>query len=280
MRTFAPLRPARPRLLAGQVVLATWFFAATALAQGEPPEGAVSGVAPSPPPGGAPTPGLPPSLPPPPVYLDPAAPFAVPPPPAPVSPPAVAVSPPPVPVSPPPAPIRHVPRAGGITVGWTYTPSNNLPLSSATNVYTPSGIDLDARFGWQIGGIDAGWPSWVGFMAGFFYYVGDQGINDSLGIDYGIFLKHALFPGQRIRLFIGYGLGVAQVWVKDVGGHGIGHETRLSVGLETKLAAKVHFTVEFAYKLIMLPAFTIGTAEAANYNFQAVNLMAGLWFGR
>jgi hypothetical protein len=213
-------------------------------------------------------PALPPALPPPPVYADP----------------AVSPSAPPVPPSAPvPAaepPLRRAPLGGGLTIGWTYTPSNNLPLSTMTNVYTPSGIDLDARFGWQIAGLHGGWPSWVGFMAGFFYYVGDQGISDSLGIDYGIFLKHVLFPGERMRLFIGYGLGAAQVWVKGLGGHGIGHDTRLSAGVEIKLSPKVNLTFEFAYKFIMLSSFAIGTADAASNNFQALNLLAGLWFGR
>jgi hypothetical protein len=184
------------------------------------------------------------------------------------------------PAPPPAVGIRHVPRAGSITVGWTYTPSNNLPLTSYTNVYTPSGVDIDGRFGWQVGGLSSGWPAWIGFMGGFFYYVGDQGISDSYGVDYGLFVKHVLFPGQRMRLFVSYGLGVAQVWVKDVGGRGIGHVTRLSAGLDTRLTDKVHLTFEVAYKFIMLPSFAIGTTDAANYNFQALNLLAGLWFGR
>lgn len=209
---------------------------------------------------------LPPSLPPPPLYPGPSAPGSVPPAPAP-------------PVK-PPAPRKHVPRAGGITIGWTYTPSNNLPLSTLTNVYTPSGVDVDARFGWQIGGIEAGWPSWIGFMAGFFYYVGDSAVSDSLGLDYGIFLKHGLFPGRRVRLFISYGLGAAQVWVKGLDGHGIGHVTRLSAGFDTRLSTHVHLTVEFAYKFIMLPYFATSGSAPPDYSFQSVNLLAGLWFGR
>jgi hypothetical protein len=165
-------------------------------------------------------------------------------------------------------------------VGWTYTPSNSLPLSTAASVLTPMGVDIDGRFGWQVGGIGSGWPAWVGFMAGFFYYVGNQGISDSFGIDYGIFAKHSLFPGPRIRLFVGYGLGVAQVWVKDLDGRGIGHVTRLSAGMDTKISEKVHFTVEFAYKFVMLPSFATATSPAANYDFQSLNVLGGLWFGR
>ena len=205
---------------------------------------------------------LPPSLPPPPLYPGPGVPVAA---------PAAAK---------PPAPRKHVPRAGSIAVGWTYTPSNSLPLSTATNVFTPSGVNVDARFGWQIGGIDAGWPSWIGFMAGFFYYVGDSAISDSLGLDYGLFLKHGLFPGRRVRLFISYGLGAAQVWVKGIPGHGIGHVTRLSAGFDTRLTPHVHLTVEFAYKFVMLPFFATGQSDAPDYSFQSLNLLAGLWFGR
>ncbi len=227
-------------------------------------------------------PTLPPSLPPPPFYPGPAAPA----PPAVAGPPAAgpgAAAPAPVTAAPtpskPPALRQRVPRAGGIAIGWTYTPSNSLPLSDGTSVYTPSGVNLDARFGWQIGGLNGGWPSWVGFMAGFFYYVGDQGISDSLGIDYGIFVKHGLFPGRRVRLFISYGLGAAQVWVKGIGGHGIGHDTRLSAGFDIRLSPHVHLSVECAYKFIMLPYFAVGDNAAPDYSFQALNLLAGLWFG-
>lgn len=225
-----------------------------------PPTPPAPGLAPSPegaPPGSP----LPPSLPPPPLYPGP----------------GVAAAPPP---SKPPAPRKHVPRAGGIAVGWTYTPSNNLPLSTQTNVFTPSGVNVDARFGWQIGGIDAGWPSWIGFMAGFFYYAGDSAVSNSLGLDYGLFLKHGLFPGRRVRLFISYGLGAAQVWVSGLPGHGIGHVTRLSAGFDTRLSAHVHLSVEFAYKFIMLPYFATGTSDPPDYSFQSLNLLAGLWFGR
>ena len=205
---------------------------------------------------------LPPTLPPPPLYPGPGVQAA-----------------PAAPAAKPSAPRKHVPRAGSIAVGWTYTPSNSLPLSTVTNVFTPSGVNVDARFGWQIGGIDAGWPSWIGFMAGFFYYAGDSAVSDSLGLDYGLFLKHGLFPGRRVRLFISYGLGAAQVWVKGLPGHGIGHVTRLSAGFDTRLTPHVHLTVEFAYKFIMLPYFAVGDNAAPDYSFQALNLLAGLWFG-
>lgn len=206
----------------------------------------------------------PPSLPPPPVYPSP-----------PSSPPEPAAAPP------PPAISYAAPRAISLTAGWSYTPVNSLPLSSQTSVQTPQGINIDAGLLWQVRGFDGiRWPAWVGFMAGFFYYFGQTGISDSLGLDYGIFVKHALFPGRRTRLFAGYGLGAAQVWIRDIEGNGVGHYTRLSLGVDTQLWRWLHMTVEFSYRFFNLPTFKLAAEDNGGYSFHALSLLAGFWFGR
>lgn len=187
---------------------------------------------------------------------------------------------------PPPSapPMKHVPRAFGLAAGWAYTPSNSLPLSPAGYpALTPMGVSIDARFGWQVSGLQRGWPVWVGFMSSFFYYSAGNNLNDALGLDYGIFVKHALFPGPRVRLFLAYGLGAAQVWVRNVGGRGIGHVTRLSAGIDVHLRRSVHLSLEFAYKFVNLPSFAVdqpAESDPPDYGFQSLNLLAGVWFGR
>lgn len=193
---------------------------------------------------------------------------------------------------PPPSapPMKHVPRAFGLAAGWAYTPSNSLPLSPAGYpALTPMGVSIDARFGWQVSGLQRGWPVWVGFMSSFFYYSAGNNLNDALGLDYGIFVKHALFPGPRVRLFLAYGLGAAQVWVRNVGGRGIGHVTRLSAGIDVHLRRSVHLSLEFAYKFVNLPSFAVSAgadparpaeSDPPDYGFQSLNLLAGVWFGR
>ncbi|MFO0574203.1 MAG: hypothetical protein U1A78_09405 [Polyangia bacterium] len=190
---------------------------------------------------------------------------------------------PPAAAPPPSLPMRHAPRNFALSVGWAYTPSNSLPLTPVqVPMLTPQGVNVDARLGWQVGGYQSGWNSYVGFIASFFYYVGSgTGVSDSLGLDYGIFVKHVLFPGRRVRLFVGYGLGAVQVWVKDVGGRGIGHMTRLAAGLDTRVSDNLHVSFEFAYKFNILPSFATDAAvEPRSYDFHSLSLLGGLWFGK
>ena len=75
-----------------------------------------------------------------------------------------------------------------------------------------------------------------------------RGQNDFLGMGYGIYVKHALWPRQRVRLFFAYGLGATQVWVRNVESRGIGHLTRLAVGMDVHLHKWLQLTFEFSYR--------------------------------
>lgn len=211
--------------------------------------------------------------PPPPVVTSPEAPMQ---PVAEQLPPVVAVPPPP-----PPKPMWTVPKALFLTVGWSYTTSNSLPLSTMATVLTPQGVNLDGGFLWQVRGFDGvRWPAWVGFMTGFFYYVGATGINDSLGLDYGILVKHALFPQPRIRMYLAYGLGAAMVWIRDVDGRGLGGFERLSIGADIHAVKWLHVNFEVSYRFFELPTFKLADTDSGGYNFQTLSVLAGFWFGR
>lgn len=190
---------------------------------------------------------------------------------------------PPQAASPPIGTMRHAPRVGAISLGWMYSPIGHLPLS-ADNVggkFQTQGLRVDGKFGWQVGGFASRYSSYVGFMAGFYYNVGRSGAADSLGIDYGIFAKHMVSPGQRVRCFLSYGLGATQVWVRQIEGRGIGHVTRLSSGVDVKLTEKLQFELEFAYQFNILATFATAQDQTArSYDFHALNLSAGLWFGK
>lgn len=188
---------------------------------------------------------------------------------------------------PPPPPLtptlisKAVPRALFLTVGWTYTPTNTLPLSSETRPQTTQGLTIDGGLLWQVRGFDGvSWPAWIGFMPSFFYYFGDQGQRDFLGLGYGIYVKHALWPGPRVRLFIAYGLGAAQVWVRGVDNRAAGHLTRLAVGADVRLKSWLQLTFEFSYRFHMLPTLKLEGSDNQGFDFHSLNLQAGLWFGR
>lgn len=191
---------------------------------------------------------------------------------------------------PPPPPFRPiliskaVPRALFLTVGWTYTPSNSLPLAQTPGDMRPQtlmGINIDGALLWQVRGFDGvSWPAWIGFMPSFYYYFGDGGQNDFLGMGYGIYVKHALWPRQRVRLFFAYGLGATQVWVRNIESRGIGHLTRLAVGMDVHLHKWLQLTFEFSYRFYNLPMLKVAGSEVAGFDFHSLNLQAGLWFGR
>jgi hypothetical protein len=192
-----------------------------------------------------------------------------------------APAPPPGPPSEPALREFFIPKALSLTAGWSYTPTNRLPISPTNTQLTPQGVNVDAALMWQVRGFGGDrWPAWIGFMAGFLYYVGGHGLADSVGLNYGIFVKHALFPGRRARFWAGYGLGAAQIWVRELDGHGAGHYTRLSLGADTQLWRRLHLTVEFSYRFFILPTFATSSAPPTSYDFHALSLLAGFWLGR
>jgi hypothetical protein len=141
------------------------------------------------------------------------------------------------------------------------------------------GLRLDWKAGWQVGGFQSGWGSYVGFFAGFFYHFGGE-LADSLGINYGIFAKHTLFPSLRVRPFLAYGLGATQVWVRELEGRGIGHVTRLSAGLDTKVSERLAIEFELAYQFNILASFAVPPTPPGSYDFHTLSLTAGIWYGR
>ena len=179
-------------------------------------------------------------------------------------------------------PLSRAPRVGSIAAGYTYAPLAYLPLSenSEGHRYQVQGLRIDGKFGWQVGGFQSNYPSYVGFMSGFFYLFGGA-VSDSVGIDYGLFAKHVITPGPKVRCFLAYGLGATQVWVRGLDGRGIGHVTRLSAGVDVALGPRLSAEIEFAYQFNILPNFAGPSGQPpATHDFHALALTAGLWFGR
>ena len=205
--------------------------------------------------------------------------------PQPESPPPSATIPSPPPQAPTatPAPtmMRHAPRVMSITAGYAYNPLSYLPLSASTpdGKYRNHGLRIDWKAGWQVGGFQSGWGSYVGFFAGFFYNFGQE-VADNLGLNYGIFAKHNIFPGRRWRPYLAYGLGAIQVWVREREGRGIGHVTRLSVGLDAKVSERVALEFDASYQFNILPSFAVDGVAARSYDFHSISFTTGIWYGR
>jgi hypothetical protein len=112
-------------------------------------------------------------------------------------------------------------------------------------------------------------------MAGFLYFPGAEQRRETFALEYGILVKHALFPGFILRPFLAYGLGATQAWVPGVDERGIGHLTRLSLGTDFILTPTISLSVELAYKIINIPTFGTAEGKAGPYDFHTLSALFG-----
>jgi hypothetical protein len=174
--------------------------------------------------------------------------------------------------------MRTVPRSLGLAAGWVFSPISELPISPSGRTVHPHGAALYGDFLWQVGGIDEGWPSYIGFLTQFSFYPAGGQRRHALSLEYGILVKHFVFPQRVVRPFVTYGLGATQVWVLDVRSRGIGHLTRLSLGLDMAVSRKVSLSVEMAYRIANLPTFAVAGSWGRSYDFHTLSALAGIHF--
>jgi hypothetical protein len=171
------------------------------------------------------------------------------------------------------------PRAYGLTLGGSYVFLNRLPLrEKAGGEVRPGGVQLAARFGWQVRGLHGGAPATVGFESDFLFQPAGRA-RDSYALIYGVFAKHSFSSQLRVRPFFSYGLGAAQVWVTEVGGRGIGHATRLAFGVDVRVRERWQISVALTYQGILMPRFALDDGHARDTSFHGCVLSSGVWFG-
>lgn len=173
----------------------------------------------------------------------------------------------------------HAPRVFALHVGSSYAFRSRLPLTSDGRETHPYGVTLGGRFGWQVGGLSGlRAPSFIGFETDVLFQAAKDA-RPSYALLYGVFAKHALSRHLRVRPYFAYGLGAAQVWVSEVDGRGIGHATRLGLGLDVPVGERRSLAVALAYQGILMPRFGEGGASAKSTSFHSLVLSLGLWFG-
>jgi hypothetical protein len=174
----------------------------------------------------------------------------------------------------------HAPRAYAVTLGGNYVFLSKLPLveGKSTGGGHPAGMQLGGRFGWQVRGLRGGAPSTIGFESDLMYLPGRDGARDTYGLLYGVFAKHS-FTHWRARPFFSYGLGASQIWVSDVGGRGIGHVTRLSFGVDIRVAERIHVPVALMYMGVLMPRLELEDQSVKDTSFHSAVLTTGVWFG-
>lgn len=173
---------------------------------------------------------------------------------------------------------EHAPRVFALSAAGSYAFRSELPLSASDRAVRPWGVQAGARFGWQVGGLAGGRGSWIGFEMEFALQPGHD-YRSSYALLYGLFAKHALTRHTRMRPYFGYGLGAGQVWVSGVDGRGIGHETRVELGIDVRTAERRHLSVALIYQAVIMPSFARADAPASDTSFHAAVLAMGVWFG-
>jgi hypothetical protein len=172
--------------------------------------------------------------------------------------------------------LDRVPRIIGLSVGWGWNTVNKLPVARDGKKTQPHGLSIFGDFLWQVSGIGGGWPSWLGFLSGFLYFPGSSARRDAFALEYGILVKHGLFPGFILRPFAAYGLGATQAWVSEIESRGIGHLTRLSLGTDIILSPRFTLTVELAYKIVNMPTFATAPGSVPGpYDFHTLSALFG-----
>ena len=172
----------------------------------------------------------------------------------------------------------HAPRAYAINLGGSYAFLSRLPLTESGRTYRPAGVQIGGRFGWQVRGLRGGAPSTIGIESDFSFLPG-RGARSSYGLIYGVFAKHSFTSSLRARPYFAYGLGAAQIWVAEVHGRGIGHATRIAVGLDTRLRERLYLSFALSYQGIIMPSFALKDRPARDTSFHSLVLSTGLWFG-
>jgi len=166
-----------------------------------------------------------------------------------------------------------------VTGAGSYAFRSELPLSANGRTVRPWGVQVGGRFGWQVGGLAGGRASWIGFEMDVALQPGHD-YRTSYALLYGLFAKHALTRHTRVRPYFAYGLGAGQVWVRDVDGRGIGHQTRVEFGLDVRRAEERQLTLALIYQAVIMPSLARADAPASDTSFHAVVLAMGVWFGK
>jgi hypothetical protein len=175
---------------------------------------------------------------------------------------------------------RRVPRTIGLWLGWGWNPVNHLPLREDGAKVMPHGASLVFDYGWQVGGLrPGGWPTYVGFLAGATYYPGASDRRHALTLEYGILVRHHLATHWKVHPFLGYGLGAIQAFVFGLEGRGIGHLTRLSVGIEGNVSPRTRLAFEVIYKIDPIRSFKIDPAmDKPRFDIHTLSAMFGVNF--
>lgn len=162
-----------------------------------------------------------------------------------------------------------VPKQKTVEMGASYTFRSGFENTAALS----EGASFDIA--WLVSGFQNKRKVYISIPLG--YYRGAAAGSDTISTSrlfYGWTIRHELRKDKKMIPFLAYGLLLNQLWLSNIVGHGMGHETRFDLGTDFKLSGAKVFTMRFSYSHATFPSF--GENESKTMDF--LSLIAGLRF--
>jgi len=117
-----------------------------------------------------------------------------------------------------------------------------------------SGGSFAFDYAWKVGGIAKGKSTWISIPMGVTFQTELPDISrDSWILAYGWGITHEMTNGKKVTPILGYGLLLNQLHDDRHESAIFGHQTRFTVGADTKLSDKVVLTYGADYSLTRFP---------------------------
>lgn len=149
--------------------------------------------------------------------------------------------------------------------------SNALFGNSATNGY---GFLFD--YAWQLSGLNKKRPAvYLSVPMGYTVIFADNSLSKNISLlNYGWTVRHELSVGKPITAFVGYGLLLNTLKIKDTPGGVMGHQTQFEYGYNFKTKSTMKYFAKIQYSYTSFPKLE----EKKRIHFQFADLRVGVRF--
>jgi len=172
--------------------------------------------------------------------------------------------------------VNKVPKQYSFEVGYRNVFSvidrSSVPFAnSATNGY---GFLFD--YAWQLSGLNGRKPAvYLSVPIGYTKMFADDASSKGISmLSYGWTVRHELGKNKKITPFVGYGLLLNTLKVKDVDGGIMGHQTQFELGVNFKTNSHLKYFAKAQYGYTSYPKL----GESKRIHFQFLDVRLGLRF--
>ncbi len=169
-----------------------------------------------------------------------------------------------------------VPKQYSIEGGYRYVlpvidRSNVLGENMATNGY---GVLFD--YGWQLSGLNGTKPAiFLTVPMGYTIMLPDNNLSKQISmLNYGWTIRHELSKNKKITPFVGYGLLLNTLKIKDIDGGVMGHQTQFDLGANLNTNTRLKYFAKIQYSYTSYPRLN----DDKRMHFQFVDIRVGARF--